>query len=125
MYIINPSWFYLLHVIDCLSSLLGLTCAFATIALIVATIMRIIHFCETGGFEDDDDIRIRKFLNKCLKISAIITFVTMIALIFLPSKQTLIEMQIARYATYENAEWTVEAVKSAVDYIVEAVNSIK
>lgn len=125
MYIINPSWFYLLHVIDCLRFLLGLTCALAAIALIIATIMRIIHFCEGEGFEDDDDIRVRKFLNKCLKISAIITFVTMIALIFLPSKQTLIEMQIARYATYENAEWTVEAVKSAVDYIVEAVNSIK
>ena len=125
MYIINPSWFYLLHVIDGLRFSLGLTCAFAAIALIVATIMRIINFCEPGGFEDDDDIRMRIFLNKCLKISAIITFVTMIVLILLPSKQTLIEMQIARYATYENAEWTVEAVKSAVDYIVEAVNSTK
>lgn len=125
MYIINPSWFYLLHVIGWLRFLLGLTCALAAIALIIATIVRIIHYCDTVDREDDDDIRIGKLLNKCLKISAIITFVTMIALIFLPSKQTLIEMQIARYATHENAEWTVEAVKSAVDYIVEAVNSIK
>ena len=125
MYIINPSWFYLLHVIDWLRFLLGLTCALAVIALIIAAIFRLAHFCETMGDEYDDEIKMRKFINKCLKISAIATFVTMIALIFLPSKQTLIEMQIARYATYENAEWTVEAVKSAVDYIVEAVNSIK
>ena len=37
----------------------------------------------------------------------------------------MIEMQIARYATYENAEWTVDAIKNAVDYVVQAVKSLK
>lgn len=48
-----------------------------------------------------------------------------ILLIFVPTKSTFIEMQIARYATVENAEWTVETVKSAVDYIIEAIKQLK
>jgi len=48
-----------------------------------------------------------------------------VGVIFIPSRNTMLEMQIARYATYENAEWTVETIKSAVDYIVQAIGSLK
>ena len=44
---------------------------------------------------------------------------------FVPSKEALIEMQVARFATYENAEWTLDTVKAAVDYIVESIKSVR
>jgi hypothetical protein len=43
----------------------------------------------------------------------------------LPSDDTLIEMMIAKQATYDNAQWTLETLKSAVDYIVNAIKSVK
>ena len=45
--------------------------------------------------------------------------------IFLPSKETLISMMIAKYATKENLGMTVEGIKSAVDYIMDAIKEIK
>ena len=32
---------------------------------------------------------------------------------------------VAKYATYENAGLTVDALKSAVDYVVQAIQSLK
>ena len=51
--------------------------------------------------------------------------VCLVLTIFVPSKSTMIEMMIAKYATYENADWTVESLKSVVDYIVEAFKAVK
>lgn len=41
------------------------------------------------------------------------------------AKDALIEMMIAKQATYENATWTLDALKSAVDYVVQAIQSLK
>ena len=41
-----------------------------------------------------------------------------------PSEKRLIEMQIARFATVENAEWALDAIKSATDYIVSAIKEL-
>ena len=43
---------------------------------------------------------------------------------FIPSGETLIEMQIARFTTVENAEWALDAIKSATDYIVSAIKEL-
>lgn len=44
---------------------------------------------------------------------------------FIPSRETLIGMQIARFTTVENAEWALDAVKSATDYIVSAIKELQ
>lgn len=115
-YIINPSWFYWLNVIEGFK-----------IILIAITIVSGIFGVATVlcGIDDWTSDKEKKRLMKIAKISIIIFLVCVIAFIFIPSKQTLIEMQVTKFATYENAEWTVDTIKSAVDYIVEAVNSIK
>lgn len=109
-YIINPAWFYWVNVVNCLrivalaSTIVGI---FACIFFIVAVL------------EEDD-----KFL-KPLRIAIAYTAICIIATVFIPPKETLIEMQIAKYATWENAEWMVDAIKDAVDYIVDAIGSIR
>jgi hypothetical protein len=71
---------------------------------------------------DDED---KKAFWKIAKKLIILCIVLWIVCIFIPSKETLIEMQVAKYATYENAEWTVENVKQAVDYIINALKELK
>ena len=112
-YIINPSWFYWLNVAD--------TLKFVMIATVICEIL--LMFPIAIWF---DELTLEEKKRKRLIKAAIVVFlVCALGAIFVPSKQTLIEMQVAKFATYENAEWTVDTIKSAVDYIVEAVNSIK
>lgn len=118
-YIIDPMWFYWLSVVDHVGTVL-------VIALVVFLFGTIAAGAGVGcnleyGPEDSDYRNCMKLLKICFPITVAIS----LALIFLPSKNTLIEMQVARYATYENAEWTVDTIKSAVDYIVTAISSMK
>ena len=45
--------------------------------------------------------------------------------VFLPSKETLIEMMIARNITEQSVKNGIEVVKGAVDYIVQAIQNAK
>ena len=60
-----------------------------------------------------------------MKWLLVATIVFGLIVIFAPSKQTMIEMLVAKYATVDNAEWTADALKSLVDYIVQAAQAIK
>lgn len=73
----------------------------------------------------DDERKAVRFFTKALKVGIGVCVVSALFLVFVPSKETLIEMMIAKQATYENATWTVDALKSAVDYVVQAIQSLK
>lgn len=117
-YIINPSWFYFLGVVNAIEvvSILG-TIFFG----IVFGGLGIGIVVDRDVYNDDEMKRFRKLL----KGVAAGFVISVLLLIFLPSKTTLIEMQIARMATHDNVEWTVEQIKSVVDYIIEAARSLK
>ena len=116
-YIINPSWFYWVNVIE------G-TGIVATILAIMATLLCVIGlplYYVDVAYDDEDEKKFWKIAKRLI----IICLVLWIICIFIPSKETLIEMQVAKYATYENAEWTVETIKQAVDYIINALKELK
>lgn len=120
-YIIDPMWFYWINVMDAINTISIVGIVVSVIFLVIGSII-IIYFENYEYGEDDHDKKLgAKFLK--IAIPFLITFVLVV--IFLPTKSTLIEMQIARYATVENAEWTAETVKSAVDYIIEAMKQLK
>lgn len=119
-YIINPAWFYWMSVAS------GIKMVVLVVALLMLfpCIGFFINACieaEWDGFEDDDAKRSLKVSGKWLTISIIL----FVVFAFVPSKDTLIEMQVAKLATVENANWTLETIKSAVDYIVDAIKSMK
>lgn len=119
-YIINPAWFYWLSVCNNLKTVLLVM----AILMFLPTIGFFVDACvnaECNGWDDEDA---QKSIKSC-KRWFIISIVLFVLFAFVPSKNTLIEMQVARFATYENAAWTLDAVKSAVDYIVEAIKSLK
>ena len=117
-YIIDPIWFYWISV----ANNLIVTCAvigglFGILSMVFGGIL--IANMEYGP--NDSDYRAAK---KVLKVSIPLSVLLILLSVLIPSKEVLIEMQIAKFATYENAEWTIDAIKGLVDYIVEAIKSV-
>ncbi len=126
-YIINPSWFYWLGVVN---SMRGFMIAAFVIAIIIIGVALIVIPWNTYIIREfpnvsDDERKTLRFFTKALKVAIGVCVVAALFLVFVPSKDTLIEMMIAKQATYENATWTVDALKSAVDYVVQAIQSLK
>ena len=126
-YIINPSWFYWLGVVN---SMRGFMLAAFIVAIIVIGVALILipwnvsMIREFPSLSDDERKNVR-FFTKALKVAIGVCVASGLFLVFVPSKETLIEMMIAKQATYENATWTVDALKNAVDYVVQAIQSLK
>lgn len=104
-YIIDPSWFYWVSVFEALK----VVCVVIGAVLILITIM----YLAEEGFD----------WGAVLLIFFVLVFLA--GAVFIPDRQTMYQMMIAKYATYENANLTVEAIKSAVDYIVEKIGTLK
>ena len=117
-YIINPSWFYWLGVANAAKIVSFVIGGIATVGLFIGLANMAVNM-EFGA--DDKDYKNSK---RIAKVCGIVTVVCFLVGVFIPSKQTMIEMMVAKFATYENAQWTVDVVKDAVDYIVQAINSI-
>lgn len=126
-YIINPSWFYWLGVVN---SMRGFMLAAFIVAIIIVGVSLIVIPVNVKLIRDypslsDDERKVVRFFTRALKIAIGVCVASVLFLVFVPSKETLIEMMIAKQATYENATWTVDALKSAVDYVVQAIQSLK
>lgn len=110
-FIINPIWFYWLQVADnakFLSEIVG-----AIGGVIAITIwLWIVGDGETSVEEGER-------VAKIAKRYAIMFWLIFIIGIFIPSKQTLIEMEIAKHATYSNVESIKEQITDAADYILD------
>ena len=124
-YIINPMWFYWINVADGVNTAFCVAAAILGGAEIIMAVYAILSYSLGKDYGPNDrDLKTAKAMIKPIIICGIVLMVVLIAAIFIPSKNTLIEMQVAKYLTYENAEWTVETVKSAVDYIVDAIAKV-
>lgn len=118
-YIIDPMWIYWINVCDALKGVSIGIAVLAAIALVIAMVC----MAENAkyGVEDKDYLSSRKAFLISLPICLFFTM----ASIFIPSTKTLIEMAVAKLATQENIELSVDALKFVVDYIVETIKSIK
>lgn len=126
-YIINPSWFYWLGVVH---SMRGFMLTAFIVSIIIIGVALIIIPVNVKLIRDypsisDDERKVVRFFTKAMKVAIGMCIASGLFLVFVPSKETLIEMMIAKQATYENATWTVDALKSAVDYVVQAIQSLK
>ena len=116
-YIINPSVFYWMHTIDTIRTILALVMALSGVGSFVLIGAWIGDWC----YDEDGTKLCRKW---CIR-TAVIAAVCLIAVVFVPNKQTMYAMLIAKMATVENVNITVDGIKSIVDYIVEAAKAIK
>lgn len=114
-YYINPMWFYWLHVIE---SLRGVCIGLLIISAVVIGIMGV-EICDAS---DDDIEKTEKWI---IKFSCVVLIVSTLTLVFVPTKETMIKMMIARQVTPQNVEAGVEAIKGAVDYVIQAIQNAK
>lgn len=126
-YIINPSWFYWLGVVESMRYFMIATFIISIAAIIVAIIIVPVDMRMIREFPDmsDDERKSVQFFTKVLKAAIWVLVISGLILLFVPSKETIIGMMIAKQATYENATWTLDALKSAVDYVIQAIQSLK
>jgi hypothetical protein len=115
-YIIDPMWFYWLHVISGVQIFVWVLGMFAILGAVIA----VIGWGVETEFDDDRAAGWRKVCARCCIAAIPLTFIA----IFIPSRETMISMMVAKYTTYSNAQLTVDAIKSAVDYIVQAMQSV-
>ena len=115
-YIIDPAWFYWIAIADAIRTTMFI------IAAILLVFGGVVGIFVTIGNDVSDviDVDVKAVLK--MIIAGAVCFVIAV---LIPSKETLIAMQVAKYATWENANWTVDAVKEAVDYIVNALGSME
>lgn len=121
-YIIDPKWFYLVDVISDFEVVLIFIGVLSFVALVF--FVGVQAFIVSDAFSEEEKARETARLQKIMKLFAI-PAVCILLVIFLPSEETMYEMMIAKYITHENISFSVEAVKSAVDYIVEALKAVK
>lgn len=133
-YIINPKIFYWMNVLDNFKITIGILIAALSIAIISDVIVIVVNYFEGRDYKDckdedgnptDSDWRNFLLALKILKCIAPIFVVLVLLVIFIPSKEAMIEMLIAKFATVENVNGSIDALKSVVDYIVEAIGSLK
>lgn len=117
-YIVNPMIFYWMSVLNSLKVVSILFLILSSVGIVICVAV----FCANSDWLDEDDMAsIKKWTRVVIAVFA----VSVLLVIFVPSEKTMTEMLIAKFATVENANWTLENVKKAVDYIVEAMKTLK
>lgn len=104
-YIINPSFFYWVNVVDALSIFMAI---FSVIGILVSAIWVIIQY--------EDGEKPKKAI-----VTLVISLLVGVTAVFVPSKETMIEMEIARNATKSNVMEMKKDVKDIADYIFEKI----
>ena len=111
-YIIDPMVFYWINTLS------EVKVVFIVITVIIGcALILVAPFVWDYTYGEEDEKKFWKYV----KIGVVIFVVGLVGSVFLPSKTTMIEMLVAKYATYENANLTVEGIKSLIDYIVNAM----
>lgn len=126
-YYINPMWFYWINVVKGIKDIVFYIMLLIIIATASCVVIYLINIASINDYPDcsDGERETNKKILKAFKLLIPLIVIFALFLVFIPSKNTLIEMQIAKYATVENAESSVEAVKNAVDYIISAIQEAK
>ena len=112
-YIIHSVWFYIISIVDALK---GLSVVVAILSILIACSLLYDSLTET---EENKKKRFR-VAKKLFIVCIVFTLLS----IFIPNKNTLMQIMIAKYATYDNASATIQTVQNAADYIIESVGKL-
>ena len=122
-YVIDPQVFYWMNVMGILQTVLGIFGGIFIAAFIGLIIGWIYNKGEiAAGYEQN--IHYAKLCKRWSIVTGIIGFILVTISVFVPGKTTSIEMLVAKTATFDNVNWTVQQVKDVVDYIVQAIKGI-
>ena len=110
-YIINPMFFYWMQVADNVRDIMIIG-----VLVLIVLIIGLIVLWFLSITEEEKSSR-----KKFVKMTSVLLVICCIGSTLIPSKETLIEMTIAKIATVENTQNAVEAIKEATDYVFEKI----
>ena len=114
MQIINPWIFYLIELLSNIRIILGILMMLTLFGLIYLIIAYAASF--DYSWEDDNELKsVKLWIKRC----AIVLTIMGLFEIIIPSKETIYQMVVANYVTYENVENASDIIKDSVDYIFE------
>ena len=117
-YIINPMWFYWIEVADTIKAI--------SIGAMVVLLISAIILAATASINDEFKENSAAQMKRNVMVLCLIGLaVSALVCIIVPSRDTLISIQIAKLATHDNVNLTVDKIKEIVDYIISAVKEIK
>jgi len=120
-YIIDPQIFYWINILGILQTVFGIFGGiFAAISIGLACGW-IYNACQAKYY---DNKYYMKIFKKWTIISGVSGLIMLVASIFIPGRTTSIEMLIAKTATFDNVNWSVQQIKDIVDYIIQAIKTI-
>lgn len=118
-YIINPSTFYWFNVLSSLKDFTTVLACFCGVGTAVCTIVWIYNYTEWIEYECERYKEYARISRRATIGLGIVTFISIIAAIFLPDKETSVEILVARTLTHDNVNWTIAQIKEIVDYVVK------
>lgn len=107
--IINPMFFYMMHVADTFG---GAMVAFGIFSIAAAVSMFFI--ANDIFFSKETEQNLYKWAKRMIPLGIIILFIGLL----IPDKETLLLMQAAKLATTDNVNAVFESLKAAMDYAV-------
>lgn len=117
MQIISPWIFYLIELLNNINTILDI---FIFIFISLLTILIMVYFSYYDFYDKDDDII--KSTKLWIKRSIIGLIITGLFITVIPTKETMYQMLVANYVTYENVETASDIIKDSVDYIFEKLD---
>ena len=119
-YIINPWWFYLVQMCGTFKCMFYI---FGTIIIFIGTVLLVGKYVDIYFYESDCDSD-KKYLTQ-LKRTCIIGIIVFILGTLIPTEDTLIKMQIAKFGTYSNAEKVLKVIDEKTDALIDAIGNSK
>ena len=143
-YIVDPAVFYWINTLGNISSVCAIVGVIACLAAIVFTIIYLFlkHDLDVPVKPEDEsdkwdmdhykrdiieynrDKAKANIIRNWAIATAVAACVLLIIAVFVPSKSTSIEMLVAKTATFDNVNWTVQQVKEVIDYITSSLKGV-
>ena len=131
-YIINPWFFYFANLLGSFWTLISIVLFLAIIGAVGFSVWWLMETYNSDFFVHDDDNEhdnnespLAKFCKKIIKVSVIVTIISAVLMVAVPSEETVNKMMISSFITKENIEGAKEGAKEIVDYIAEKAIELK
>ena len=144
-YIINPWFFYFVNLLGSFWTLISIVLFLAIIGAVGFSVWWLMETYNSDFFVHDDDNEhdnnehddnespFAKFCKKIIKVSVIVTIISAVLMVAVPSEETVNKMMISSFITKENIEKAKEGAKEGVkegakeivDYIAEKAIELK
>lgn len=124
--IVNPIWFYYLQLVEKVNFICTVAIVVLGIIIISGVIVHIATYLDEYdiSFTDEEITSLPTRIKSFIKIPMIFFIIALIIGAVIPTKETLVSMKIAEYATYENVDIATEKIKDVTDYIFEKIDEL-